>query len=425
MVTVNTLAKTGRRPRKPQHAFRINMRPYLLTPFMLAPVLPGETMKNLLLQARAVSGPIKSAVQGWWFETYFFYVKLRDLTDRDKLTQMLIDPTFDKTTLADYSNTDKIDHYFAAGGVNYVNACLERVYDEFFINQDTDAPFASATKIDNLPVVAINNQDFTDSLILDADYYRPDVDVDIDADGTVTASEVDQALRNWQWLRSSGLTEVSYEDYLRTFGIRAPSDDPHIPELVRYIREWTYPTNTVEPTTGVPTSAVSWSIQERADKDRFFREPGFLFGVMTSRPKVYFKKQRGLAASFLDDALSWLPAVMREDPLTSMKKFAGASGPMDQVTSDYWIDMRDLFLYGEQYTNVDPALTLKWMNWVDLPDASGLRRYPSSTDLDSFFVTPASDNKVRVDGVVSLNILGAEQDYTATTQGQLRAASAA
>src|SRR5690349_19825916 len=122
---------------------------------------------------------------------------------------------------------------------------------------------------------------------------------------------------------------MSYEDWLKTYGVRGQAaQDPHRPELIRFVRDWTYPTNTVEPTTGVPSSACSWALSERADKDRFFAEPGFIFGCTVVRPKVYFSKQTGALASAMTDALSWLPAVMRDEVYTSLREFATATGPV-------------------------------------------------------------------------------------------------
>src|SRR3546814_10510072 len=99
----------------------------------------------------------------------------------------------------------------------------------------------------------------------------------------------------WEAMRSMQLTASTFEDWVKTFGVRVPkaeAEESHRPELLRYIREWSYPSNTINPADGTPSSAVSWSVAERADKDRFFSEPGFLFGCAVARPKVYFSKQK-------------------------------------------------------------------------------------------------------------------------------------
>ena len=75
VVQTQSARRTGRVTRSPRHTFQLRHRPFLLQPFMLAPVIPGETMKSLLLQSRAVTSPIANPLVGWWLEYYFFYAK--------------------------------------------------------------------------------------------------------------------------------------------------------------------------------------------------------------------------------------------------------------------------------------------------------------------------------------------------------------
>lgn len=74
---VNQVQKQGRVTRKPVHNFNVETRPFQIQPVMIAPVLAGETLNNLLLQSRVVTMPLKNPLIGWWKEYYFFYVKLR------------------------------------------------------------------------------------------------------------------------------------------------------------------------------------------------------------------------------------------------------------------------------------------------------------------------------------------------------------
>jgi hypothetical protein len=211
----------------------------------------------------------------------------------------------------------------------------------------------------------------------------------------------------------------TFEDYLKTFGVRPPAairQELHKPELLRYVRNWQQPTNTVGET-GAMNSQVVWSVAERADKDRFFAEPGFIFGVTTARAKMYAKNQTGAMSSWLNDAYSWLPALLRPDPFTSLKKFAfGGSGPLDNQTVDYWVDLADLLVSGDQFTNRDPAGT--GLNVVDIPVATGgsivmNAQYPTAGSIDALFKDPAGGKKyVRSEGRVDIGILSAVEDTT-------------
>ena len=90
---ISAVPATGRKLRQPQHTWLVRQLPFAIQPVCIAPVLPGETLKNALFQIRAVTMPLKSPLIGWWFETYLFYVKHRALAFADQYTNMMLDPT--------------------------------------------------------------------------------------------------------------------------------------------------------------------------------------------------------------------------------------------------------------------------------------------------------------------------------------------
>lgn len=401
------VGKLGRKHRKPQHTFQLRHMPWQIQPFMIAPVLPGETLKNILLQSRCVTKPIKNGLVGWWMEHHFFYIKHRDLDDRELFTGMMLDPDADTSSLNSAAN---VKTYHFGTSIDWVKLCLNRVRDTYFRDEEE---IGTTFEIDGLPVAQIGNQTWADSLVPE-DHFgaSTDLDVDTNADDTITASEIDNTMRMWEFLRANKLTDASYEDYLATFGIRSPPAENHRPELIRSSRNWSYPVNHVEPTTGVPASAVSWAVAERADKDRFFSEPGFIFGVTIARPKVYYSKQSGSISSVMNDAISWLPAILSDDPYTSVKPFAAGANPLPAATDGYWIDVKDYLLYGEQFINFSLADTAA--NLVALPaNAIGNKRYPAAGDVNGLF-TGATDaaRVVEQDGIVSLDILSHMVDTT-------------
>ena len=163
----------------------------------------------------------------------------------------------------------------------------------------------------------------------------------------------------WEYLRSSNLTEMTYEDYLRTFGVRVdPVVDAGVPELMRYSREWQYPNNVVDPTSGVPTPGLSWGINLRMDKDRYVKEPGFIFGVTVARPKLYLGNQRGPAVHLMQDGISWLPIMLRDNDFSSMKQVTNAGSILPTATADgFYVDIADIFVHGDQFFHNDVAAT--------------------------------------------------------------------
>lgn len=392
--------------RNPAHQFYLQHDPFVIQPFLIAPVLPGETLENLLLQSRVVSEPIKNALIGWWCEYYIFYVKLTDLADRDEFTQMVLDPAW---TIANVdSTTDTVQHYFNPGvnnNINYVEKCLQRVTEEYF--RDEGEAWNNIT-INNLPVASINYKGVAESLIND-DAYQTAIEPTIDTSGaSVGITTIEAAMRQWELLRLGNLTEMSYEDFLQSYGVRAPlAEQAHKPELIRFVRDWTYPTNTVDASTGSPTSAVSWAVAERADKKRFFTEPGFIFGVTVVRSKVYYANQKMPGVCGLESAYNWLPAVLSDDPQTSMKENVAGTGIFSSNTDDYWYDTKDLFIYGDQFLNLDP--TTAGINSLTLPSAGGDQKYPATrAELDRLFV--AANGIIKQDGIVSLTIASSLRD---------------
>lgn len=404
-VTVLPAARTGRTTRKPRHTFEIRQKPFLIQPFMIAPVIPGETMKSLLLQARVVTAPIKNPLVGWWQEYYLFYVKHRDLAGRDDFTEMMLD--LDKDLTAYDEDATNLPFYAAVGERKWVELCYDRVVETYFrADDETTSP-----TVDGLSVAKVNMDGIANSFTLDDNFIPPaDETITVGVDDAITTSEIDAAMRMWQFQRANNLTDMDYEDYLASHGISVARPELHVPELIRYLREWQYPSNTIDPATGTPSSAVSWAISNRADKDRFFREPGFIFGVTVTRPKVYFGNQVGAAVGHLKTALDWLPAMMKDDPWTSLRKFAETGGPFPVISdaNGYWVDLKDLFIYGDQFVNFDRTAT-DWSS-VALPTAAGGVLYPATGDIDALFV--GTSKLVSQDGVVQLEILGAQAKDT-------------
>lgn len=403
---LRNVTPAGRVPRNPQHTFQIRHRPWQIQPMLIAPVLPGETMKNLLLQARVVTDPIKNPLIGWWYEFYFFYVKHRDLNQRDLITEMHLNPAQDMSSLTAAAS---LPTYHAGGGIDWVKLCLDRVTQEYFRDEDEEG---TTFQVDGLPLAKLAvKETWMDSLKDDAAVPVGGNDHELPGQNPVIPDGVPAGFEShfvqWEHMRALKLTDASFEDYLRTFGVTPPREtlieEINRPELIRYIRDWTYPSNTIDPVSGAPSSACSWGIAERADKDRFFKEPGFVFGVAVARPKVYIGKQKGAGVGMMNDAYSWLPAILQDQPYTSLKKFAFNAGPLagTQTAGNYWVDLRDLLVYGDQFVNF--ALTETDAGFVALPTATMQRKYVSSADMNALFKATAS-NKVRADGVVSMTI---------------------
>jgi hypothetical protein len=419
---LETQKRVGRKLRKPSHPFYLSFRPYQITPFCLAPVLPGESMTNALIQARIVTDPIKNPLIGWWAEYWLFYVKLSDLKDDfAELTDMLLKNTEPTNWSASSSGWMKDP----AAGYNYLRACVSRVTQTYFRDEEECPPTGaySGTNagpfLDNYPQAKCLMNNALQSLTGDADVPRTEVEElpgeGYDALPSHLSGFADQ-FAQWKEMVAMRMTEATFDDWVKQFGVRVPREEQeelHIPELIRYLRDFQYPSNTVNPATGGVKSAVSWSVAERADKDRFFKEPGFILGVCTARPKVYLKNHTRTVTQYMNDAYSWLPAVLQPDPYTSLKKFTAGNGPVPAMTDAYWIDLRDLFMHGEQFTNLIGGD----INGVTVPvpatTEEKISDYASSADIDGLFSDAGTlGASVRCDGRIDFSIKTRLEDTT-------------
>jgi len=411
-LSLSTSAQKARVPRYPKHTFNIIQRPYEITPFFVAPVLSGETLRNLLLQCRTVSTGLENRLIGHHLEHYFFYVKLRDLSDADDIVSMLMDATAGAAVTK--AGSASLYTYVGTGANDYVKMCLDAIVTHYFRDEgDTGSHVGNVT---GLPLAQWTNYKSIIESLIDA----TDIVSDTVEDAT-PFPQFEKEYATWTYMRQMQLTEISFEDYLGTFGVRVEDAEISRPELVRMVKNWTYPTNTVDGD-GTINSQCSWSIQERSDKDRFFKEPGFLVGVSVARPKLYMSLQDQSSISLLNDAFSWLPAMMKDNPMTSLKQVAGddaqlpftsaaepGTGQLDS-DGDYWLDIRDLFLYGDQFVNRTQGADVN--NAVpaqDMKDFHG-KKYPHAASLQ--LLGKSDVLTYESDGVISLNILGTQIDAT-------------
>lgn len=417
--TLNALPQVRRAVRSPQHPFFLKHAPYEIQPFLIAPVLPGETLKSASFQSRVITNPLKAPLIGWWLEYYFFYVKHRDI-DYYNGNTILQDMAINAGSLAshaDYQTTTADPFYYFGGGaatrtgMNWVRACLKPIITTYF--RDEGGAWDQVT-IDGNPAAYVQGTSAFDSTILESSLDTAvDVAIPVDAapsPDTVSVRDIISAMENYELLVQQNLVNVTYEDWLRSYGVRVQNEIVNKPELLRYVRQFTYPGSHVIPDTTTAgdsevTSACSWTISERISKSRFFREPGFIVGVTVSRPKVYLGRQTATLAGLLDDAKSWLPAVLMGDPAASWKKVTDAATDVinGAANSDWWIDLKDLFLYGEQYVNKAFA-GLSDANLNTSPPAAMTALIPVQASVDSMFVSGDATSGVRQDGIVRLYI---------------------
>lgn len=416
IVQAPSLPKQKRRTRSPKHTFNLKFKPYEICPAGILPVLPGETLDSALVQFRAVTDPMLHRLIGGHMEMHFFYVKHRGLAADDPdgvLQAMMLDPSTDASTMKAAANS--APYYTFKSGMKFVQMCHRAVISAFF--RDEGEAWDVAT-IENYPAAQIEQEGWYHSLKEESagadDAELPGIDEQEELDILPGFST---QYTQWELMRDNGMTDLTYEDYIKSYGVSVPkaeSDndadgngviDKHEPELIRSFRQFSYPSNVIDPSNGAARSALYWDKAFSADKKRFFKEPGFVYAVAIMRPKLYLGNQKGAAVGMLNDAFSWLPAVLNGMGYTSVKENLDSltDGILQNQDEDYWVDLADLFNHGDQFVN--HAMTPAANHGIALPSANNAgRKYVTDSMMESLFVTAGTDY-VYADGAIHANIL--------------------
>lgn len=428
IVQVNDYKRQPRRLRRPKHAFNIKSRPYEIVPFMIAPVLPGETLDNGFLQSSVVSDKIANNLIGWWKEYHVFYVPIRAMTEdassnlsAANMESMFLDPAFNLTSVgAMLASANSVPFYTFKAGINWVQECYNYIVGRWF----RDEGESTSPTWDDYHVAQIDQGNLFHSLkeesALADDSELPGVDEQEELD-ILPGFETHYA--QWELMRDQGMTDLSYRDYLRSYGITPPADVEPTPETgepaleaekIISIRKFTNPTLAPQQGEAESSSVVYWRNAAKITKRILFTEPGFIFGVTVCRPKIYLGNQKGAGVGLLSTPFAWLPAVLNHLGYASLLENldSATDGILQGGDEDYWLDVKDLFLHGDQFVNHTMGATAN--HGLAIPVASNLdKKYLTEAMMNSLFATTdGTASYLKEDGMVHMDILGRLSDTT-------------
>lgn len=429
IVQMNEYKKQPRVQRSPKHSFNLKSRPYEIVPFMIAPVLPGETLDGAFMQASVVSDKIANRLIGWWNEYHLFYVPIRALTlgdypafSGDNLESLFLDPTFQMSSVSGAAAANNsVPFYNFKTGINWTTFCYDAVVENWFSDE---GEMATRAAWDDYYIAQTDQGNLFHSLKEESaqtdEGELPGVDeveeLDILPGFTTHYAQ-------WELMRDQGMTELSYKDYLRSYGITVPKDvmpDVDVEmaagdliEKIGSFRRYTQPTLAPQQGDSASASVVYWKHAERVTKRLLFTEPGFVFGVTVCRPKVYLGNQKGAGVGLLRDAFSWLPAVLSSYGYTSLQENldSATDGILQGGDEDYWLDMKDLFLHGDQFVNF--TMSVPANHGVSLPYVTTQldKKYLTEAQMNQLFATSdGSASYLYQDGSMHLDVLGRIRD---------------
>jgi len=406
--TVGVLPSTGRRAmRRPRHTWFVKCQPFELQPCAVVPVAAGDSLRQARFEMRVLTDPLLSQVTGWWAELYWFYVRLSNLDEYAAAQANVITVGHN---LSGLDTAVKAWCYHNGDGPDWVGMAMKPIVRHYFRREGEDWNDAISSW-SSRPIAGTVGKSWIDTLHPVSDLTDP--------------TPTDDYAGRWEAykdLRRAKLITVSFPEYLRAQGVAVPDqltetvEDLRKPELLRFIRQFTYPANTVNPAVAnAQVSAASWVVNERIDKRYYFDEPGFIIGVCLARPKVYRANQAGNASVFIRDARAWMPNELVEDAPQEALQILTDAGTADvhdaipDIAGDYVHDVTGLFVLGDQFVVGTGAPT------VDLPgDTNGNVIYPDQTSVRALFADSANSNyNVRFDGMASFTFTGMKRLTTA------------
>lgn len=436
-ITIASATPSSRVQRSPKSRFLIRARPFLLTPFLIHPVLPGETLKTTMFQSNTLSDPLVSQLLGWKIEQHFFYVKIRDIINHwgytsdeqspdfaTNLEKIFIDPIGAEpmSTAGDDEAPSVPDMYAGTdegGGFNFLKFAMRVIVEKHFRSPGEFAGGSTTgpgAQIGGFWPAQVRERGWMDSLVDSQEVDDGSASIGDPSDAT-TYEELQEKLDQFKLLQAMNWSEGTFEDYLRREGVRMPEAELHIPERLFSLYKWVEPARIANIASGEPAAQVVTQFKDMKRDKKQFKEPGFIVGIQCIRPKVYFK-QGTYVAAYMDRGLMWMPSILRDEHDTSLRQFEVTGdpdvlGPLGAITSGaYTMDMRDLLIHGDQFINYDAGAAGPV---VDLPKAYDTNklnsRYLSSADIDSYFVSD-TDVYFYTDGVVDMTIEGWQRDYT-------------
>jgi len=400
-----------RHTRTPNFPLAGVIQPYSLQPVWAHPVLPGETCQSISMKYRVVSMPLANPLSGAWLESWFVYVKLTDI-DKD-LGEMFIKDTVSSSS---YQAAASDPRYFVkSGDVDWIQLATKRIHERYFLDEGE-----TARKLSTMPQVKLNNAAWYQNMVFEAaDQAVP----------TTDASDLYEHLTGWAMLQQMQMTELTYEQYLETYGVRPVETREGDPEILRFSRSWTLPNNTVDPSSGAPSSAWFWSEEVALKgKPKRFVEPGFIICLQCVRPKMF---QKHIEKSFVGNMWGfsdWFPSYNLQDPTAGVKELAKtdtifAAAATDGGSETLLYDHRDVLSHGESFVNVDFAdADLKY----PLPASTGLSvktgataqdirgEYCKEADILALFkgAQTSSEHQINYEGIAMLNLSGHITDST-------------
>ncbi len=338
-------ATSGRRgERRPVFRASVELEPWEITPFCCFPLLPGETLHNILMDGRFVLNGCVSPLFPWYLDIQLFAVNLSDV-DVDFEEILLRHAETPPTGIAASANKPLLGQ--AAGAMNLTGPVYDRICDQFW-------------KTDNVLPNSVVNTD----LFIAPVKWRTSSSTLVEGESPSRVFEPDQ-LQTDEMKRDLLDQDMDWADVLRAYGVKVTSGEAGVPERIMWESIAKYPVfvQSDAADTIVTRYQVLWSIREARLTARgagiFAKEPMVIMGLVTIRPEVI---EGNKAFMFVNDLVDgerwWVPPFNTFDAVQDILQEPGSSitaghSWTDTAAGVVQLNALDYWFMGESFTNMD------------------------------------------------------------------------
>lgn len=280
--------------RNPRHPVTTEGKFGRLTPFDFRVVAPGETLKELTSVLNVLSLPVVKAMPGCTYDVWYYYVPFRTIWDG--FEDFIMTGSNPPSHIISTPDVRLGERTYTTG---WRGAAYEKIVNDYFRTDEDDVFVYSSSN----PLAALKSVDVTSEMLGSVDHEAEDVTVDIVND-QLSISDIEDALAEKRYEQRMERMDGKYLSYLQSNGVRGAEEITSMPEYLGHGRRYVTPRKTVDPSDGFTKQNYSLEYRLNLKKPRFFKEHGYIVGVMSMRPKVHLVHELEPEYS-LDDPKRW------------------------------------------------------------------------------------------------------------------------
>lgn len=344
-LSTHATATAGRRgERRPVFRASIEMEPWEITPFCCFPMLPGETLHNVLIDGRFVLNGCVSPLFPWYLDIQLFAVRLSDI-DVDFEAILMRDADTVPSDVTASGSLPMLGE--AAGGMSVSKQCYDRICNEFW---KTDNVLPNSTVNTDLFIAPVKWR--TDS----STYVEGESPSHILPPSSIVTPEMAHDLLD---------LNITWAETLRAYGVKVSTGEAGVPERIMWESIARHPTfvQSDAADTIVTRYQVLWTVREARlttrGKGIFAKEPMVVMGLATIRPEIIEGNKLFMRVNDLvDQERWWVPPFNTMDAIQDILQEPGSG-----VTAGHaWVDAGagvtqynalDYWFMGESFTNMD------------------------------------------------------------------------